>query len=135
GPNEAGKSSIVEGLRLVRDVKSTSHAADVRAVRPTHVQADPSVRVEVRTRPYHLTYAKTFASRKGTTELVVHAPAAESLAGDAAHERASAIFAETVDADLWRALQLVQGSPLDQPILAELTPLHHALAQRGGEQG
>lgn len=135
GPNEAGKSSIVEALRLIRDMKATSQAADVRAVRPTHVQADPRVRVELRTGPYHLTYAKTFAAKKGTAELVVHAPAAESLAGDAAHERASAIFAETVDADLWRALQLVQGAPLDQPILAELTPLHHALAQQGGEQG
>jgi len=135
GPNEAGKSSIVEALNLIRSVKATSQAADVRAVRPTHAQADPFVRVELRTGDYHVTYAKTFAGKKGVAELTVHAPVPESHAGDAAHERASAIFAETVDADLWTALQLVQGAPLDQPVLAELTALRHALAESGGESG
>lgn len=134
GPNEAGKSSIAEALRLVRDFKASSQAAEVRSVRPTHVQADPRVEVELRTGPYHLTYAKTFA-RKGTTELTVHAPSAESLAGEAAHDRASAILAETVDTELWRALHLVQGQPLDQPVLADLEPLHLALAERDHGEG
>lgn len=134
GPNEAGKSSIAEALRLVRDFKASSQAADVRAVRPTHVQADPRVEVEVRTGPYHLVYAKTFG-RKGTTQLTVHTPKAESHTGDAAHDRATAIFAETVDAELWRALHLVQGQPLDQPVLADLEPLHLALAERDAGEG
>ncbi|RLV55839.1 hypothetical protein D9V41_07965, partial [Aeromicrobium phragmitis] len=134
GPNEAGKSSIAEALRLVRDFKASSQAADVRAVRPTHVQADPRVEIEVRSGPYHLVYAKTFG-RKGTTRLTVHAPRPESHTGDAAHDRASAIFAETVDAELWRALHLVQGQPLDQPVLADLEPLHLALAERDAGEG
>lgn len=132
GPNETGKSSIVDALRLVRDFKASSQAAEVRAVRPTHVQADPSVEIELRTGPYHLTYAKAFA-RKGTTQLTVHAPVAESLTGDAAHDRATAIFAETTDLALWSALQATQGEPLAQPVLAALVPLHSALASIGGE--
>ncbi|OUZ09989.1 hypothetical protein BHE97_09290 [Aeromicrobium sp. PE09-221] len=133
GPNETGKSSIVGALRLVRDFKASSQAAEVRAVRPTHVQADPSVEIELRTGPYHLTYAKTFA-RKGATQLTVHAPAAESLTGDAAHDRATAILAETTDLALWSALQATQGEPLAQPVLATLAPLHTALASLGGEE-
>ena len=132
GPNETGKSSIVDALRLVRDFKASSQAAEVRAVRPTHVQADPSVEIEVRTGPYHLTYAKAFAC-KGTTQLTVHAPVAESLTGDAAHDRATAILAETTDLALWSALQATQGEPLAQPMLAALVPLHSALASLGGE--
>ncbi len=132
GPNETGKSSIVEALRLIRDFKASSQAAEVRAARPTHVQADPVVEIELRTGPYHLTYAKTFA-RKGTTRLTVHAPAAESLTGDTAHDRATAIFAETADLALWSALQATQGEPLAQPVLATLVPLHSALASLGGE--
>ncbi|WP_293783072.1 AAA family ATPase, partial [uncultured Aeromicrobium sp.] len=134
GPNEAGKSSIAEALRLLRDFKASSQAAEVRAVRPTHVQADPRIEVELRTGPYHLVYAKTFG-RKGATQLTVRAPKTESHTGDTAHDRASAIFAETVDTELWRALHLVQGRPLDQPVLADLEPLHLALAERDAGEG
>lgn len=131
GPNEIGKSSIPEALALIRAFKDSSQARQVQNVRPTHRDADPHVEIEVVAGRHHFTYAKTW-SRRGRTELTVHSPKAESLTGDLAHERALAIFAETVDEQLWDALVQVQGESLQQPVLARIEPLSAALAALGG---
>ncbi|WP_425358306.1 AAA family ATPase [Aeromicrobium marinum] len=41
GPNEVGKSSIPEALGLIREFKSSSGHRQVKAVKPTHVDAGP----------------------------------------------------------------------------------------------
>lgn len=127
GPNEIGKSSLPEALRLIRDFKDSSRHRDVLAVKPTHRDVGPRVQVEVQTGPYHFTYTKQWV-RKASTELHVHAPRREQLTGDQAHERVEQIFHETLDPELWRALQQAQGDSLQQPALAQVRPLHAALS-------
>jgi len=127
GPNEVGKSSLAEGLRLVRDFKDSSRHRDVLAVKPTHRDVGPRVEIEVETGPYHFTYTKQWI-RKASTELRVHSPRSEQLTGDLAHERVDQIFHETLDPELWRALQQAQGESLQQATLASVRPLHAALS-------
>ncbi len=135
GPNEVGKSSIPLAFRLLREVKAGSSRSEIKDVRPNDRDADPTVEIELTTGPYHLKYSKTWATgKRGSTLLTVLAPAPESIVGDAAHDRATEIFAETVDAQLWAALELVQGESFDQPTLANVEPLQAALtAQDSGD--
>lgn len=126
GPNEVGKSSLAEALRLVRDFKDSSRHRAVLAVQPLGVDAGPEVEIELSTGPYRLVYAKRWIKAQSTT-LTVSAPRPEQHSGDPAHERAEAIFAETIDPALWSALQQVQGQGLDQAELAGSVPLQQAL--------
>jgi hypothetical protein len=127
GPNEIGKSSIAEALRLVREYKSSSQHSSIKSVQPTHRDVGPEVSVELSTGPYRLVYTKRWL-RKPSTELRILQPRAEQLTGDQAHDRVEQIFAETMDADLWSALQQVQGESLQQASLARVVPLQTALS-------
>lgn len=127
GPNEIGKSSIAEALRLVREYKSSSQHSSIKSVQPTHRDVGPEVSVELSTGPYRLVYTKRWI-RRPSTELRILQPRPEQLTGDQAHDRVEQIFDETMDADLWSALQQVQGESLQQASLARVMPLQTALS-------
>jgi chromosome segregation ATPase len=127
GPNEIGKSSIAEALRLVREFKSSSQHSSVKSVQPTHRDVGPEVSVELSTGPYRFVYTKRWI-RRPSTELRILQPRPEQLTGDQAHDRVEQIFDETMDADLWAALQQVQGESLQQASLARVVPLQTALS-------
>ncbi|MET1038411.1 MAG: AAA family ATPase, partial [Aeromicrobium sp.] len=127
GPNEIGKSSIAEALRLVREFKSSSQHSSIKSVQPTHRDVGPEVSVELSTGPYRLVYTKRWL-RRPSTELRILQPRPEQLTGDQAHDRVERIFDETMDADLWAALQQVQGESLQQASLARVMPLQTALS-------
>jgi chromosome segregation ATPase len=127
GPNEIGKSSIAEALRLVREFKSSSQHSSIKSVQPTHRDVGPEVSIELSTGPYRLVYTKRWL-RRPSTELRILQPRPEQLTGDQAHDRVEQIFAETIDADLWTALQQVQGESLQQASLARVMPLQSALS-------
>ncbi|MFY0406958.1 AAA family ATPase [Solicola sp. PLA-1-18] len=132
GPNEAGKSSIPEALRLVRDYPDSSRATPVKAVKPVGLDVGPEVEVELETGPYRLVLSKRFL-KSPRTELRVLRPRPEQLAGREAHDRFDAILTATLDRQLWDALQLVQGEALDQPALARVEPLRTALGALAGD--
>ncbi|MGH3423783.1 MAG: AAA family ATPase [Nocardioidaceae bacterium] len=137
GPNEAGKSSIAEAIGLVRRYQDTSRAKDVLDVKPVGSDVGPQVEVEISTGDYHFVYRKRFV-KKTRTELEVLTPRSEQLSGREAHERVEAIFAETLDPQLWDALQMVQGESFQQPVLARIAPLRASLAATahgGGADG
>ncbi|MGA8988750.1 AAA family ATPase [Aeromicrobium sp.] len=127
GPNEVGKSSLAEALRLIREFKSSSQHSAIRAVQPTNRDVGPEVTIEASSGPFRFTYTKRWL-RKPMTELTISAPAAEQLTGDAAHDRVEQIFSATMDDDLWAALQQVQGESLQQARLARIVPLQSALS-------
>lgn len=128
GPNEVGKSSIPEALRLLREVKASSKAAQVRSIKPVHRDVGPEAQIELVTGHYELTFRKRWI-KDPITELTVRSPRPEQLTSDQAHERYNAILAETVDADLLRAMEMIQGESMKQPDLAQVTSLHRALDQ------
>lgn len=130
GPNEVGKSSIPEALRLLREAKASSRTALVRSVQPVHLDVGPEAEIELVTGPYDLTFRKRWL-RDPLTELTVRSPRHEHFTGDRAHERYTAILTETVDSELLRAMEMIQGESMSLPDLAQVTSLHRALDVSG----
>lgn len=131
GPNEAGKSSLVEALDLLFDELDSSGKSRVRAAKPVHADAGAEVEVDIESGAYAFTYSKRF-HKKAQTTLTVRAPRAESLTGRDAHERADAILRETLDVSLWKALRVSQGMGLEQADLSGKPWLTAALDRAAG---
>lgn len=134
GPNESGKSSIADALAILRLHKDSTNKSVVKNLKPVHRDVGTEIELEAQSGPYHFTYFKRYNSQRSTT-LSIHEPVVESFTGDAAHERANAIFDETLDAQLWDALQITQGQSLLQPLLADIEPLKGALESTGEDPG
>lgn len=132
GPNEIGKSSLAEAIdRIIEDLDSSGRSR-VLALKPVDRDVGPEVTMEVESGPYAFTYRKRFL-RQPETELHVHRPTPEHLAGLQAHERAEAILSETVDMALWKALRLQQGNRVGQAELGDKASLALALERAAGE--
>lgn len=117
GPNEIGKSTLLEALDRLLDpsCKSTSKAAGVKAMQPVGVEAGPFVQAELSLGGYRLIFAKQWLLRP-TTTLKVLEPTPAQLAGDAAQERMTAILAECLDRPLFDALRYTQAGEPQIPL-------------------
>ncbi len=134
GPNEVGKSSLVEALRMLLREKSGSKKKEVLAVQPVGEDVGSSVAAEVRCGDYHFHYSKTY-NRKHGTELRILAPKAEQLTGDDAHNRAWEILSGHMDMALWDALLVEQGKEIGGVRLADSDGLARALDNAAGGAG
>ena len=132
GPNEIGKSSMLEALDLLLTYKDRSGHRDVKAVKPTHADAGAEVEAEISTGPYRFVYRKRF-HKKQMTELDVLEPRREQHTGDEAHQRVEAIMAETVDTKLWEAQRVLQSASTDAVSLSGSDALARALDASAGE--
>lgn len=126
GPNEVGKTTLLEALDVLLEEKDSSRKRHVLAMRPVGRDVPTVVEAELSTGPYRVRYRKQWF-RQPATELHVTTPRLEQLTGVAAHERMAAILAETTDQPLWRALRLMQAAPLTQVELTGCTALAAAL--------
>ena len=131
GPNEVGKSSLAEAVELLFDERDDTGKQRVREIKPVDLDAGAEVEADIELGPYRFTYAKTF-HRRSATHLAIHAPRVETLTGREAHDRVRALLEEHVDVSLWRALRIVQGSPLAQPELSDAPSLAAALDRAAG---
>jgi hypothetical protein len=132
GPNEVGKSSLLEAVQHLITYRDTSTHAAVRAVAPTHGHAVPEATVELSTGPYRFTYTKRWHRKHGTTSLTITEPQREQLQGREAHERVEQILDRTLDRPLWEALRLEQGAGLDGVGFAGAPSLSRALDLAAG---
>jgi len=132
GPNEAGKSSMLEALDLLLESKDRSSKKEVKQVKPTHADVGAEVTAEISAGPYRFVYRKRFHKRP-ETELTVLTPRREQLTGDEAHERVRAILAESVDLDLWQAQRVLQSAPTSAADLSGCNALSRALDVVAGE--
>lgn len=128
GPNEVGKSSVAEALRLLRTELDSTKKSAVKDVQTVGLDAGPEAEVSVSTGEYRLTYRKRWL-KKPLTELQVLEPKPEQLSGREAHERYLAILNETTDVALLDALESRQGESLRQPQLVNLRSLQGALGE------
>ncbi len=131
GPNEVGKSSLADALDMLIADPDSSSKSRVKAAQPVGRDVGPWVEVDIECGPYRLTYSKRWVRGAGT-ELLIESPAREQLQGRAAHDRVTAIIAETMDAELFAALRHQQGVPLGQAELAGSDSLMHALDAAAG---
>ena len=126
GPNEAGKTSLSEAIRILFDYLDSSRHSDVKAIKPVTRDVGPEIELEAESGPYVFTYFKRFHKKTETT-LKVISPKPENHTGREAHERAEEILCETIDMDLWKALCIQQGEAVRQADLSKQTSLSAAL--------
>ena len=126
GPNEAGKTSLSEAIRILFDYLDSSRHSDVKAIKPVARDVGSTIELEAESGPYIFTYFKRFHQKPETT-LQVTSPRLENHTGREAHERAEEILRETIDVDLWKALCIQQGEMVQQADLSKQTSLSAAL--------
>jgi len=131
GPNETGKTSLGEAIRLLFDYLDSSKHKNIDAIRPVHLDAGPEIELEAESGPYVFTYFKRFYKNSETT-LKITSPKPENHTGREAHERADEILRETIDIDLWKALCIQQGEAVQQANLSNQTSLSAALDVAAG---
>lgn len=131
GPNEVGKSTLLDALDLVLDFKDSSRRARIREAQPIGRDVGPHVEVELSSGPYRFVYRKQWL-RHCATELDILTPRREHLVGDVAHERVRALLAQTADLHLWKALRLMQADPLVPGEFASSSALAAALDTASG---
>lgn len=131
GPNEVGKTSMLEALDLLLTYRDRSNHRDVKAVKPANADVGAEVEAEISTGPYRFVYRKRF--HKGAkTELDIIEPRREQLSGDDAHERVEAMLAETLDTKLWDAQRVLQSASTHAVNLSGSDALSRALDAAAG---
>ena len=132
GPNEIGKSSMLEALDLLLTYRDRSNHRDVKQVKPANADVGAQVEAEISTGSYRFVYRKRFHKRH-MTELDVIAPKREHLTGDEAHERVEAMLSETVDTKLWDAQRVLQSASTTAVNLSGSDALARALDAAAGD--
>lgn len=130
GDNEVGKTSLAEAVDLILEFQDSSSHRRVKAVQPVGRDEGAEVEIEVSTGSYRFVFTKRWHRNKGTTLELIE-PERAQLVGREAHEKVVAILAETLDAGLWAALRLEQGTELAQASFGE-TSLGRALDLAAG---
>ena len=133
GNNEAGKTSLIEGLRLLIEYPDNSNHREIKAIKPTHRDEGPEIEMNAETGPYCFTYFKRF-HKKSKTTLTITAPSPESLTGREAHERVEQILKETMDLNLWKAVEVQQGTGVCQAKFNGIESLAAALDKAAGSE-
>lgn len=132
GPNEIGKSSMLEALDLLVTYRDRSNHRDVKQVKPAHADVGAQVEAEISTGPYRFVYRKQF-HKKHRTELDIIEPKRENLTGDEAHERVMAMMEQTLDMKLWDAQRVLQSASTSAVNLSGCDALSRALDAAAGE--
>ena len=114
GPNEIGKTCIPQGLDLLLNRLDSSKHRQVISAKPVGRDRGPEIEAEITTGPYRFVYRKQWL-RRPKTELEVIEPEHEQIEVRNAHARVVDILRETLDADLWTALRVDQGTHLSVP--------------------
>lgn len=134
GPNESGKTSLMDALEMLLEHKASSGRADIKATKPVGRDVPVVVEAEFTIDDLRLCYRKEFVKGKQTS---LHFPgsAREALSGDDAHNYVRDLLESKVDRSLWRALRIAQDEPIGQVNAAEgMDSLRRALdAAAGGE--
>jgi DNA repair exonuclease SbcCD ATPase subunit len=131
GPNEIGKSTIIEAVRMLFSEMDSSKKRDVKAIQPVGQDVGSQVEVEVKAGDYHFEYAKTY-NKATQTSLNILAPLKKQLTGREAHDEVVRILGETVDMTLWEALLVDQGERVGLANLQDSAGLAKALDEAAG---
>lgn len=131
GPNEVGKTTMLDAFDALLTLKATSKAAGVRALQPVGRDVAPFVEAELTIGGHRVRYAKQWLRQPATT-LHVLEPRPEQLTGDAAQQRLDGLLAQHLDRTLWDALRLTQSGDGTVAPLVSSTVLTAALDAAAG---
>jgi chromosome segregation ATPase len=130
GDNEAGKSTLIEALDLLLNEKSTSKRASVVATKPIGQDVGPQAEAELTIGTQRVTIRKRWLKGQETV-FTLHGTPDEVVTGGDGHDRLDALMSAHVDRQLLTALQVLQGTKLNQANLQN-TALSTALDAAGG---
>lgn len=135
GPNEAGKSSLLEAFNFLLEERHRTTSKKVQAARPLDRDTPSEIEAELCVGPYRLAVFKRFhPGAAGQSTLRIIEPRTETLTGDEAHNRLQQILDQHRDRTLWDALQVSQSGNLSQAVLAGSIALRSALDGAAGKQ-
>ncbi len=126
GPNEIGKSTIIEAVRMLFNEMDSSNKKHVKAIQPVGEDVGSKIEAEVTAGDYRFVYSKTYNKSKQTT-LDILAPSKKQLTGREAHEAVVQMLTETVDMVLWEALLVDQGEKVALADIEHSSGLANAL--------
>ena len=113
GPNESGKTSLMDALEMLLEHKASSGRAEIKAASPVGRDVPVVVEAEFTVDGERMRYRKEFVRGK-TTSLEFPGSAKAALTGDDAHDHVRDLLDRQVDRALWRALRIAQDEPLSQ---------------------
>ena len=131
GPNEVGKSSLLEGFDFLLNELDSSLKREVKESKPVGRDEGPSVEAEIEAGTYRFRVRKRWL-RRPETELRVSRPRAEVKTGREAHERMREILESAVDIELLGAVRYLQGASVGPPPLPTRGLLTEALDKATG---
>ena len=134
GPNESGKTSLMDALEMLLEHKASSGRADIKAASPVGRDVPVVVEAEFTIDDQRMRYRKEFVRGKRTS-LEFPGSARQAMSGDDAHDHVRDLLERKVDRSLWRALRIAQDEPINQVDAAKgMDSLRRALdAAAGGE--
>ncbi len=132
GPNEVGKSSIIEAIQILFTELDSSNKKQVKSIQPVGLDVGSEVSAQFSVGDYHIIYTKVYNKNKSTT-VKISGATIEHETGRTAHERVATILAEQVDMALWNALLVDQGDQVGQTLLNQSASLAQALDNAAGE--
>ena len=113
GPNESGKTSLMDALEMLLEHKASSGRADIKAASPVGRDVPVVVEAEFTVDDERMRYRKEFVRGKRTS-LDFPGSARTALSGDDAHDYVRDLLDRRVDRSLWRALRIAQDEPIGQ---------------------
>ncbi len=131
GPNEVGKSSLLEGFDLLLNELDSSVKREVKGAKKIGRDEGPAVEAEIEAGAYRFKVRKRWLRRQ-ETELHVSLPSAEVITSREAHERMREILESSVDMDLFEAVRYMQGDSVGPPQLPTRGLLTEALDRATG---
>ncbi|EYT63442.1 chromosome partitioning protein [Dietzia sp. UCD-THP] len=113
GPNESGKTSLMDALEMLLEHKASSGRAEIKAASPVGRDVPVVVEAEFTVDRERMRYRKEFVRGKRTS-LKFPESAKVALTGDDAHDYVRDVLDRRVDRSLWRALRIAQDEPIGQ---------------------
>lgn len=132
GPNESGKTSLMDALEMLLEHKASSGRAEIKAASPVGRDVPVVVEAEFTVDGERMRYRKEFVRGKRTS-LEFPESARVALSGDDAHDHVRDLLDRKVDRSLWRALRIAQDEPIGQVDAAKgMDSLRRALDSAAG---
>ncbi|WP_144792032.1 AAA family ATPase [Corynebacterium singulare] len=131
GPNEAGKSTLVEAISFVLTEKHTAGSKKIKALKPVGRDVAPEVTLEATVGPYRFRIHKRWL-KKRASELQVFSPRPGQWTGAEADDELDRILSEHLDRALLDALFVRQDDQHEGIAAVGIPSLTAALEEETG---
>lgn len=136
GPNEHGKSTVMEAVGMALEKRHNSKARDVQVVRPIGFDESPEVKLHMSLGEYEFNVSKRWGrGAKHELNVLKPAQARRSYTGSEADDALEQILAEHLDSELRNLLFVKQGELGPAQNVAGIPSLSKVLAARTAEPG